>query len=314
MNEVEEFLKQSSGTQPQRPLRATFTKDIVDYLQARPKRAGWLSRFKESITMKFLTKPAVAVAALAVTIIATGGVAYAAIVGWPQVSALFGGQQLLPGGDRLVKVNTENCTYINAFNIGSGQLQDTLYYRVKANSKLSNEQVVQMVKGNCYVEEQARFDGQVVSATLDRNPLNKDRVVAGYIDSLVTAVSSSSISLESVMPTGGQLKNIKQTFNNIAPDVLVYASPKQISLSDIKVGDHVSIKYRASGDALNHSETMPLDQLNTNEQVLVAIIKNSADMTAAVNYQKYNGQEFEQVVPCKSQPSGYCNLEQYLKQ
>ena len=147
--------------------------------------------------------------------------------------------------------------------------------------------------------------------TLDKNPLNKNAIVGGYIDSEVTAITDKSISLKSIIPYKTELKTIEQTFSNIDSDVFVYQSPNKLSLKDIKVGDHVSIKYRASGDALAHSETIAPDKVNTDEQVVVAIFKNTADITAAVDYAKYNGSDFEQVAPC-DQEGGYCTYAQLL--
>jgi hypothetical protein len=169
-----------------------------------------------------------------------------------------------------------------------------------------------MVRGNCFVQEQAAFDQKLLMEVLDKNPLNKNAVVGGYIDSEVTAISDKSISLKSVVPYSTELKTIEQTFNNIDPDVLVYQSPNRMSLKDIKIGDHVSIKYRATGDALKHSETIMPDKINTDEQTIVAIFKNTTDVTAAVDYAKYNGSEFEQVAPCDGE-GGYCTYPQLLE-
>lgn len=317
MKDVEILLKQSGSAKPRRALRADFTSNITDYLVTHPHKT-WRVRFMEIRTMKWFTKPAIALSALAFTVIAGSG-AYAMVGGWPGVAALFGGQQNMTDGSRIVKVDTRNCTYLNAFTATEPSAErDVWYYRVKSGSKLTNEQIVQMVQGNCFIEEQSKFDQQVISGTLNANPLNKDRVVGGYIDSEVIAVDVASISLRSVVPYvnngSTELKTTEQTFRNIAPDVLVYESPNKLSWSDIKVGDRVSIQYRASGDALAHSETIAPDQINPDEQVVVAVIKNSRDLSAAVNYQKYNGSEFEQVVPCSSQANGYCNYEQYNMQ
>jgi hypothetical protein len=164
-----------------------------------------------------------------------------------------------------------------------------------------------MARGECYVAEQANFDQKTILAGLSANPANKDRVVGGYIDSTVKRVSSSSITLESTIPDSTKTtQTFTQTFSHIAPDVLVYDGSHKITMNDLRAGDHVSIKYRASGDALIHSETIAPEQVNPDEQVVVVIEKNSPDTTAAVDYQKYNGSEFEQVVPCKTQAEGYC--------
>ncbi len=308
MKDIESLLAESSA-RPRRALRADFTNTVIEHLASNPRPRGF-ARLKEIRIMKLLTKPAIAVAAITIAIVASG-TAYAAM-GLPGLSALFGGSQHLSNGDRIVRVDTQNCTYPSAFTLsGKTKPSNTLYYRVKNGAKLTDDQVVQLVRGNCYVQQQADYDGQTIQKLLDTNPLNKDTVVGGYIDSEVTAISGASLSIKFVIPYNTELRKVDQTFSHVAPDVVVFGNSQKLSLNDVHVGDHVSIKYRASGDALNHSETLPLDQINTDQQVVVAILKNTTDQTAAVNYTKYNGTEFEQVVPCSWEVSGYCNYEQY---
>jgi len=147
---------------------------------------------------------------------------------------------------------------------------------------------------------------------LNKDPLNRGTVVGGYIDNTVTAIGSSGISIHSEIPVGDTIEKIDRTFPQIDPHVIVYSGNERLTLADIHVGDHISFSYRASGDALTHSENIRPDQIDPSTQVIVAISKNSPDLTAAVKYQKYNGKEFEQVIPCSIDPSGYCNTEQYL--
>ena len=314
MTDVEKLFAASGGPKPRRPLRADFTHNVTDYVSEHPRKRG-LARIMEIKYMRFFTKPVFAAAAITVALVASGASAFAAVGGWPGISAMFGGQQDLPNGDRIVRVDTDNCLDPHAFNMPELERRqdkhNTVYYKLKAESKLTNEQVVQMVRGNCFVQEQAAYDQKVLLEALEKNPLNKNAVVGGYIDSEVTAISDKSISLKSIIPYGIELKTVEQTFNNIDPDVFVYQSPNRLSLSDIKVGDHVSIKYRTTGDALAHSETIMPDKIATDEQTIVAIFKNSADATAAVDYQKYNGAEFEQVAPCDRE-GGYCTYAQLL--
>jgi len=306
---IEQLLKKSGNAKPKRPLSSDFTNKITNHLAAnpRPSRFGWL---KEIFNMKWFTKPAIALSALAFLVIA-GGTAYASVGGWSGIIALFGGQKVLSNGDRIVQVDAKNCNYVSAFTVTQGNKKvDSVYYRVKMGSKLTNEQVVQLVQGKCYADDQAKFD-QGVLQSLYSNPLNKDKLVGGYADAAVKAITDSSISFEFVLPVGNELKTIKQTFNNIAPDVMVYQSPNKISWKDIKVGDRVSFSYRASGEALTHSETISPDKVKTDEQVLVFINKNTPEYSEAIDFQKYNGSEFEEVKPCSNQSDGYCNYAQF---
>jgi len=314
MKDIEELFARSGGPKPRRPLRADFTHNVMERVGERPNRRR-IARILEIRYMKFFTKPLIATAAITVAVVAGGTATFAAVGGWPGVSAIFGGQHNLPNSDRIVRVDTDNCIDPHALNMPDVEKQqnkhNTEYYKLKAGSKLTNDQVVRMVRGNCFTQQQAAYDQNALQAALDKNPLNKNAVVGGYIDSEVTAISDTSISITSVIPYNTELRTVKQTFNHIDPDVFVYQSPNKLSLKDIKVGDHVSVKYRATGDALSHSETIKPDQINTDEQIIVAIFKNTADATAAVNYEKYNGSEFVQVASC-DHDGGYCTYEQLL--
>ncbi|HSW78065.1 MAG TPA: hypothetical protein VLG36_04665 [Candidatus Chromulinivoraceae bacterium] len=305
---LETLLKQYHHA-PRRELSKTFTATIVSKLEDRPRRTLF-SRSKELVTMGLLKKPAM-VFSVAVACLAIGGTSYAAVGGWSGIQAFFGGEKKVDNA-RIVTVNTNNCTITSALTLTSyDKNKSTYYYRVINGSKLTNDQIVQIAKGYCEstAQSQATFN---LMGELNKNPLNQGTVVGGYVDSTVTAISSSGIRIHSEIPMGDTIEKVDQTFPKIDPNVIVFSGSQRLTLADIHVGDHISLSYRATGDALTHSETIQPDQVNTNAQVVVSISKNTNDFTAAVNYQKYNGKEFEQVVPCSTDTSGYCNAEQYL--
>jgi hypothetical protein len=310
MNDLESRL-QRAGSRPLRELRSDFTDkvfaDLTSGHERPPKRRP---KWKEYIQMK-IHKPVFASLAAAVVLTA-GGTAYAAVNGW-DIHAMFGGERTVADG-RIVTVTTDECTMPTAFTMTSSDKGATkYYYRVKAHSKLTNQQIVQTVRGNCNSQAQIARDSAVVKNALDSNPLNKNTVVGYYLDNVITAITPTSISVRSVIPMNSQHKTVDKTFSHIAADALVYSSPDVIQLSDLKVGDHVSLQYRATGDALAHSETLAPDQIDGSQQTVVTIIKLTADTVAASDYQKYNGNEFEQVVPCGYTADGYCNVVQYYE-
>jgi len=294
---------------PRRELSKGFTATIINELENRPYQTLF-SRSKELFAMNLLKKPAMASAAV-IACLVIGGTSYAAVGGWSGMQAFFGGEKKVDNA-RIVTVNTNNCTITSAFNITSHNKNESVYYyRVINGSKLTNEQIVQFVKGYCEstAQSQATFN---LMDELNKNPLNQGTVIGGYIDSTVTAIGDSGISIHSEVPIGNTIEKIDQTFPKIDPNVIVYSGNQRLALTNIHIGDHISLAYRASGDALTHSESIRPDQVDTSAQVVVSISKNTPDFTAAVNYQKYNGKEFEQVAPCSTDTSGYCNAEQYL--
>jgi hypothetical protein len=291
----------SGNAKPRRELSATFTQTITNHIQAHPRPRRRMS-LKE-LFMKILDKPAIALAGIVATI-AISGTAYAAVVNWPNISAMFGGEQQTEHG-RIVKVDVQNCRTDNAFTImkPADQRGEPRYFMVKKESTLTNDQVTQMVFGNC---EQGAQSEVLLNTT---TPM--ENVVGGYIDNTVTAISAQSITLESQVPIGESIQRVKKTFNRIDPAVQVYYKSEAMKFSDLKVGDRVGFSYRATGKALSHSETLnPLD-LNTDEATIVLIIKNTPAASAAIDYQKHYGKEFEEVVPCEFNLTGYCDVSEY---
>lgn len=303
---IDERLRGSGNIQPRRELRADFTQRITNQIVARPRRAWWQS--PREIVMKLLDKPAMAIAGIVITL-AISGTAYAAVVNWPNISAMFGGEQPTDAG-RIVKVDVQNCHTDNAFTITKPKEErgSPRYFMVKKDSHLTNEQITEMVKGNC--EQGAQSD--VLLGNIQQH-YQGDNVVGGYIDNEITAISANSITLEADIPIGETLTHVKKTFDRIDPNVAVYYKADKLQLSDLKVGDHVFYAYRATGDALAHSETLNPADLNTNETTIVMIVKNTPAATAAVNYQKHFGMDFEEVVPCDATESGYCNAREYYQ-
>jgi len=301
---IDEKLR-SGKTTPRRPLRTDFTSKITEHITTHP-RSPRLSL--KGIFMKLLDKPALAIAGI-VAAFAISGTAYAAVINWPHIAAFFGGEQQTTQG-RVVKVDTENCHTDNAFTVTKPKDQrgGPRYFMVKQNSKFTNEQVTQMVLGNC--EQGAQSD--VLLPQMKQN-YHGDNVVGGYIDNVITAISPTSITLEADIPIGEEITHVAKTFNRIDPNVLVYYKADVLKLSDLKIGDHVAFAYRAEGDALAHSETTSPVDLDTDEATVVMIVKNTPNAVKAIEFQKYLGGEFKEVVPCDSNATGYCDLEEYYK-
>lgn len=318
MKNIDDLLRQSSAPTPRRELSADFTQNTLHKL-AEPRRR--FSRIKETFRMKFATftrahKPAAIALALLGTVVISG-TASAATIGWPNVVALLSGQKNLSDGSRVVQVDTKNCRFITALNITKTKTSpnSTYYYRVKPASPLTNEQITQMVQGNCDSEAESVLNQQAITQITGKSPYDgTSGLVGGYIDNVITAISPSSVSVKFTMPmvqNNKQVyKNYAQTFNHIDPKIIVIDKGKQISLSDLHVGDHIALSYRATGDALLHSETTAPGDINTDETTLAIVVKDSPSITAMLQYRAHNSTDFEEVTPCSSQPTGYCNIEQ----
>lgn len=300
-----------AGARPGRELAPDFTMKVVASLhKGQEKRPKW----KEYIQVKF-HKPAVVAATFALAL-AVGGTSYAAVGGVSGLRALFGGQKDVGNGARVVQVNTEGCTYVDAFNITNKNrsMSSTFYYKINAGSKLTNQQVVDMVQGACEADAEAAANTKIFQA-IEAQSQNKDQLVGGYADSVVTAITPSSISVHSVVPyvsnAGVTNHAVDQTYTHIDPNAIVLHNGVEQSMSTLKVGDHVAITYRATGDALTHSETLAPDQVDTSEQTVVVVTRVSQHMSDYLDFEKYHNRDFEEVTPCSATSIGYCTLDQY---
>ncbi len=321
MRDIEDLLRHK-GLKPRRQLSSNFTNEITTRLKngERPEPRPW---WKEFIPMKFrnMHKPAIAGAACMLVLVA-GGTTYAAVNGW-SVQTMFGGQKDLGNGQRIVKVDAKNCPHVDAFNItNKNRSRDaSYYYRVASGVNLTNDQVVDIVTTTCEADAEGAANSptnQAIRAMLAK-PENVDKVVGGYGDAIIAALTPTSITIQ--FPTGGLNTRLQGTttqhFTQIDPAVLVTNGPALSTYSALKVGDHVFVQYRASGDALNNSETISPDKVDASQQVVVGIQKLSPAMQKyfeeSAIFSKYR-KDIEQVAPCTSQPSGYCTDAEYLGQ
>lgn len=315
MNDIDKLLH-ANAPKPRRELKADFTARTLHKLtEHHPSKLG---RLKETFTMRFTHftrahKPAT-IAAAVIGLIVISGTASAATIGWPNIMALFGGQTNNADGSRIVQVNTNHCSFKNAFNITQKDSQgdNVYYYRVKPHSQLTNEQIVHMVQGSCEFEAESQLNTQALERITGKSANQNSDFVGGYIDNVITAITPTSLSLTVDIHDYAHNKDNVYTINlpHIDPNVIVLDRGNQIKLTDLKVGDHITYIYKATGDALNHSETLAPWQVNTNDITVEIITKNPDSVTAALTFTQSNYNDFEQVVPCSKQPSGYCNIQE----
>lgn len=300
---IDEKLR-SGSVSPRRPLRKDFTNNVTDYITAHPRTPRLTVK---GFFMKLLDKPAIALAGV-VAVFAISGTAYATVINWPNISAFFGGEQQTSQG-RIVKVDTKNCHTNNAFTVTEpvDQRGGPRYFMVKQGSKLTNEQVTEMVLGNC--EQGAQAD--VLLGQLDQGALGEN--VVGGFDSVITAITPTSLTVHAEFPVGDEIKHIEKTFNRVDPNVQVYYKADRLKFDDLKVGDNIVFSYRAEGDALAYSETLSPTDLDTNQATIVMIIKNTPAAVKANEFRKYLGNQYEEVVPCGTNETRYCGVQEYYE-
>jgi hypothetical protein len=314
MKHFDDMMRQHAP-RPRRELRANFTKDTLSKLAQPPhKRSFGLTM--ENITMHFKTftrlhRPA-AIALAVIGTIVISGTATAATLGWPNVLAIFGSEQKLSDGSRIVQVDTKNCHFATAMNMiqQRNSPDSTYYYKVNADSKLTNEELTRIVQGYCDMEAQS-FQNM---AALKSEGHHFASVVGGAIDNVITAITPDSLTVKFDMPIAKDNKvtveTHSMTFTHIDPNAAIFDRGNRISFSDLRVGDHIALSYQAGGDAWLRAETPRFWESSPDEMSVVLIFKNTADMSAALKYQQYQNTDFEEVAKCDKNPSGYCTVEQ----
>jgi|JI6StandDraft_1071083.scaffolds.fasta_scaffold03134_5 hypothetical protein len=313
MKNIEDLLLENRGPLPTRELSHNFTATIVGELRTHPHHLTGFQRFKENLHMK-LHKPATVFAALGI-MLAFGGTAYATD-GFTQAPAflnvVFSTKQRLPSGDRIVAVDTKGCKNVrwdpDISALREGNM--TYYYRVSKGSTLTNQQVAQMVQGQCELDNSQNAVTQDELVKL--NPANKNTVVGSSAYDVITAISASSLSIHSKMPLGNnQVKEYERKYNHIDPTVIVYdsGSRARIAWSELKVGDHVTLSYRAAGNALKNSEVGSFGELNTDETTIVLVYRLTGNVEAIAEMSRYYGKEIMRAKPCDNDVNSWCNYD-----
>ncbi|QQS18641.1 hypothetical protein IPL68_00900 [Candidatus Saccharibacteria bacterium] len=173
---------------------------------------------------------------------------------------------------------------------------------------MSVEQVAQMIQGKC--EFDAQTNNGVRQSALDAynasHPTDKETLVGGYANEIITAITPNSLSTHGEMQYNGTLRKYDLTFLNISPDAIVGEKSQNNGWSSLRVGDSIAYVYRAKGKALANSEITPPWELNTDEATIVYVEKNPTNVRAYFDFTNHFGIDFEEVVPCQQGPGGYC--------
>lgn len=316
-NQDVEALLRAAAPEPSRPVSPKFTSRVIRRLALSESSVASTIPMKLHAFFKMKLAP-LTVGLAACLCVVTAGTVYAALNGWPNIAALFSGETHEGDGARVVKVGTTNCTSLYvplAFQYTYRQQggEANYYFRIKKESRLTNEEVVRMVRGNCELGQQVAFDQTVVLPELSKIASNKDVQIFGlFVSSTVETITKNTITVKTDIPTNNTaVKQVRFSFNAIDPDVLVYNIDHKVSLQDIHVGDNVAIKYRAL-PSRSPQELTPYN-VSTDDKTVIAITKNPPNIVAALDYQKYKDDLIE-VTPCTTTASGYCTVEEFYHQ
>lgn len=277
MKDIESLLQTTKSVTPRRQMSIFFTDDVLGKINAKEE--------KGSIFMKLYRSPMAAALSIAL-VLASGVTAFAAIANWPAVVSVFGGEQLLDSGARVVKIETEGCKAVQGSNDTSKSVS---YYEIKKESSITNEQAVAMMQGVCEEERvQAKIGESIGQAG-----------GASYSTRIVTIESKSAHSL-TVTPDEKYDQKVntgKKTYTNIASDVRVNDGATDLDFDALKPGDSVVL---ALADERGISTEMQGYVEDMSKIQVKAVLKVPALTGSPDLFYKHIGKDFVRVEPSKN--------------
>jgi hypothetical protein len=317
MKKTVEQLLRAEVARPNRKLRPDFTQRVLKEIERPRKKRVWWDRYLQ-VPHVHLPKP-IAALPLVVIILAVGSSTYAVVTNWPDTSAKLQKTVALPSGNRIVAVDTDNCLGFQSLDgTAKPDGKSTLYYEVRKESTLTNEQVVGMVQANCEenVSNNAfngiyreRFGGQFKKG-------EGPNIMSGS-GFVIQAIDAHSVTLGAdpkwFADPGQSALQSGVRYTHLASNVAVYDRSKTISFKDLRVGDSVKVAVRDTRKL--GSEVDPKDPNHWDEpdQIVFEIIMRvpKAPMPMSEFYAAI-GSEFVRVAPCKESPSGFCRAYEFV--
>ncbi len=295
MKKIDKMLADYSGPKPARQLSSNFTQKIISEIERRPRPQSRWAMFKEMIPMKTLPKPtATAIAAFAV--IALSGTAYA-LYAWLPANVHLGDAKTLPNGNRVLALSAENCNYFGSKPQGG---QEAIYYEVKKDSTLSNQQAIAMMQGIC---EDNQVDAVVSSIIKSLDDVDNPLRGIGYI---VQSVDDKSIVV--TQPSSGQ----EATTYAIGKAVKVYDRQNSSTLNTIAVGDTVALIAEDHHALPAERDLQVSDHMSNPEQIVLrAIVKTPKYTGDSSTFYKHLGKDFVRTDPCGD--GNFCRAYEFDK-
>lgn len=287
MKDIESLLQSMKSVVPKRRLGSSFADDVLGKINTKEE--------KGSIFMKLHKSPMAAVLSIAL-VLASGVTTFAAIANWPAVVSIFGGEQLLGSGARVVKIETEGCKPIEGSSHVSKRVS---YYEIKKESSLTNEQAVAMMQGICEEERVQAKGGDFIQQVGG----------ASYSTRIVTIENRGTHSL-TVAPDkkyDQKMNTGRKTYTNIASDVKVNDGAVDLDFNALRPGDSVVL---ALADERGISTEMQGYTEDISKIQVKAILKVPALTGSPDLFYKHLGKDFVRVEPSKS-GEGFTRLYEF---
>lgn len=304
MKDLDASLKQLRDEYDE-PVRDGFTQQVLARLPEKPleKRSWW--------HMAVLSRPMTVLVAT-ITAIALGTTVYA-LGGLQFLNVLFVSRTELSDHTRIVEVKLKNCTVQDTETNQPIKDGSVLYYKVKQESKLSDEEIMAAVQGNCYLAQVlARLETGSAMYGEPEQPTAEGYLHYSATDVTILQITPTSLTVvsqdavfggEGAVPDYSVVSSHK--YAKIASDVKVTGfDGAAMKWTDLQVGEHVRVLYRSPNPP---SASIPTADPSA---TVIAVEKHPAEIGAAYDFALRNGREYARVDKCTSDPTGYCPLHE----
>lgn len=267
--------------------------------------------------MKKVHRPALTFAGFAAALTLFGSTSYALTNGFTTLpsflNVLMGSERILKDGGRIIALSTKDCQILSLdARAEHPATEDKVhYYHILSGSKLSSDDIAQMVQGECESTAATnRAISSVQSELTRRNPLNATEVITGgYMDDTIVSITPTSLTTTSEVPFAGNknepsyTKQITSVYDDVDPQVLVEESNgDKMSWNDLHVGDSIFVQFRTH----ESPEALGPEAVSAMKKTLVYVSRNSANITKYARLFREHYNDFEEVEPCTSTPDQFC--------
>jgi hypothetical protein len=285
--DMEEAMK---TLKPKRPLKPDFTRNTLG-LSVSSSRGSFF------LWQKLRHAPALA---LVIAVLLLSGTVYAA-THWPEITAKFSSKTSLPSGNRIIGVDTTNCNYFQVHD-KPVPTNEKVYYEIKKDSSLTDDQVVSMVQGIC--EENAVTDimNQIVQ------PYIKQGLGKGMTGEFrLETVAKDSITVSESPAFAPQGAKLESYTYNIDSGIKVYDAKESIELSDLRPGDSISLLVKDTHPLPSEGDPNSPNHWKDSDLITVLAIVRTPQITGSpMTFLTHLGKDFVRTEPCNSNPSGFC--------
>jgi hypothetical protein len=303
MKDIEEQLFKDSP-KPTRQISSNFTQKVIVEIKSHPKQSA-LNSFATALHIPTFSKIGIAIFAVVILVSGTA----AAIALWPKPTVKISISKSLPSGNHIVGVDAENCQYFKALDgTAAKPTSDKLYYEVRQDSKLTDQQIIDTVQGVC----EENISNNAISAIVEKLPKNLPGMLSteAYTIDAITS-NSITVTLDTHYNSAAYTTKPNLTYTRFSDNLLTYNQSSKVTYGNFKVGD--TIKMIVQDTSGTNSETQEnYNPLNHPETIqILAILKIPVLTADPSTFETSVGKDIVRTEPCSTSSSGFCRAYEF---